>query len=1238
MFWAMAGLYYVQSNAKLSANSMASLIQNQLSKTEAEANSLLNNSAFMSRLWSNSLSEQDLFFLASQKYIIQLYINGKLEYWNSNSYPVSEMHFIPKWKTIIENKNTFLYKSLGNANYKQRRINIIIPIFNHHDVTNEYLKSGFSASEHIPNTSKVSISKLPKSHQIKSLDGNEQFYVQIDTNNIEPLQPDLWLIALTLAALLSSVLALQLFSIYLSRLYSPYLGVGLVAFLLLVGQLIIYYFGLPFGFENLSVFSPLVFASNKILPSFGHLFLHVLSIYWLLSIALAQVKKNFKRNLFRFSSFTRWGILILEICTFLLLVFYLIFLMQSIVYDSDISFDTNNFNAADKFTFFALIIITVISRIMFLKLQLSNIIISKTIELSLKNYSIVFVISLVAFIFYQQIFKVYHLFPEYDIRFKLLDLFAVFWGVAFLYNLSNKRFQNFLPKEGLFSMIFVSVYFSLLFALYFKFYIDDKERNILRISFAEKLSRQQDAGLERDFSEIVQSIAQDKVIKDWLQYSDTLTENEVLKHLRVKNTDLFYNNFDQRIALYNDKNFSVLNSSGLLIDSFLKIRSQSIPTMNERLFFRLDKNQQGAYLAFIPIIEDTSNKLLGNLIIDFQLKQNITQSVYPRLLKSQDATNRVNNNVYDYAVYNNGKLVNQSGTYNFDYAISGSLANDAKVYKEDNEYSELAFKASPTNTYVVLYKNNKLFGVITIFSFLFGIFLLLSSIENWISILSSAWIKDVRVYSFYNNSMSLRIKYFVLGFTGISFLVIGLSTVLFLKNKYQVSSMQNIEEHTINLSESIEDYLHNQTNSSFSNEMESEFDNKDFIYFLTNIAQQQKIDLNLFNVNGKLMFSTQENLYKASVLSDYMSYEAKHTMSRKKLSTYLHPDKIGTLDYTSSYAPIFNSQNTFIGYINIPFFFTKEKLDSQIISLITTLINIYTILILISSLITFLFINNLTKSLTLVADKLKNVNLKNNEQIYWPYKDEIGLLVGEYNKMIATVEKNARSLVLDERQNAWREMAQQVAHEIKNPLTPMKLNIQYLQQAINSNHPDIINLTKRVSSSIIEQIDNLNYIASEFSNFAKMPENKTERIDLKAMLENIVLLFSGNKNLKITHLLPPEQVVVFADKSQMLRIFTNIVQNAVEALDTENKMGLVNIELLVNPIAQMVTIKVSDNGSGIPDEVKDRIFDPYFTTKSSGTGLGLAMSKKIIDLSGGTIRFESTKDVGTTFFLTIPMG
>lgn len=1213
-------------------------IQNQLSKTEIEANSLLGNSALMSRIWSNALSEQDIKFLAAQNYIIQLYLNGKLAYWNSNDYPVSEMHFIPNWRTFIENNNTFLYKSIGNANYKQRRINIIIPVYNHHDVTNEYLKSGFIASEYIPNTSKISLTSFPKAFSIKSLDKKEQFFVQIDQNNIDPLQPDIWLIALSLAALLSSVLALQLFSIYLSRLYSPYLGVGFVAFLLLLGQLLIYFQGLPFGFEHLSVFSPLVFASNKILPSFGHLFLHVLSIYWLLSLALAQVRKNFKKDLFHIAPLTRWFILIIEIFSFLLFVFYLHFLVQSIVYDSDISFDTNNFNATDKFTFFALIIITVIARILFLKLQVSNIIINKTIEFNLKNYSIVFALTLIVFVFYQQVFKNYHIFPESAVRFKLLDLFAIIWGVAFLYNLGSKRFRNFLPKGGLFSMIFVSVYFSLLFALYFKFYIDDKERNILRISFAENLSRQQDDELERDFNEMAQSISQDTIIKDWLRYSDSLTENEVVRYLRVKNTDLFYNNFDQQIALYDAKNFSILNSSGLLVDSFLKIREQSIPTMNEFLFFRLDKNQQGAYLAFIPIKEDSTDKLLGNLIIDFHLKQNITQSVYPRLLKSHPANDRVNNNVYDYAVYNNGKLVNQFGTYNFDYAISTSMVNGAKMYEDDREFSELYFKASATNTFVVLYKNHKLLGVITIFSFLFGIFLLLSSLENWISILSSAWIKDVRIYSFYNNSMSLRIKYFVLGFTGISFLVIGLSTVLFLKSKYQVSSMQNIEEHTINLSESVEDYLHNQSFPSISNKSENVFQNKDFIYFLTNIAQQQKIDLNLFDVNGKLLFSTQENLYKANVLSDYMSYDAKYIMSRKKLSSYLHPDKIGTLHYTSSYAPVFNNQNTFIGYINIPFFFTKEKLDGQIISLITTLINIYTILILISSFITFLFINNLTKSLNLVADKLKNVNLKKNELINWPYKDEIGLLVGEYNKMVATVEKNARSLVLDERQNAWREMAQQVAHEIKNPLTPMKLNIQYLQQAINSNHPDIINLTKRVSSSIIEQIDNLNYIASEFSNFAKMPENKTERIDLKAMLENIVLLFSGNKKLKITHSLPSEQVVVFADKSQMLRIFTNIVQNAVESLGNEDKLGLVHIELLLSQVAQTVTIKVTDNGSGIPDEVKDKIFDPYFTTKSSGTGLGLAMSKKIIDLWGGSIRFESTKDVGTTFFLTIPLG
>jgi nitrogen fixation/metabolism regulation signal transduction histidine kinase len=308
----------------------------------------------------------------------------------------------------------------------------------------------------------------------------------------------------------------------------------------------------------------------------------------------------------------------------------------------------------------------------------------------------------------------------------------------------------------------------------------------------------------------------------------------------------------------------------------------------------------------------------------------------------------------------------------------------------------------------------------------------------------------------------------------------------------------------------------------------------------------------------------------------------------------------------------------------------------QIASLLNNLVNIYTVMLLLSSIIIFFFVSSLTRSLRLVSDSLKNVNLKENERINWPYNDEIGMLVAEYNKMVIAVEKNAEVLAKDERYNAWREMAKQVAHEIKNPLTPMKLNIQYLQQAIAQNHPDITTMVKRVSASIIEQIDNLAYIASEFSNFAKMPEQHIEQIDLAALLRSIVALYEG-KSTEITLHLPAgyDPLIIPSDKSQTLRIFTNLIQNAADAIPPDRK-GKVVIEVKVNTAWHNILITIADNGDGIAESIRDKIFEPYFTTKTPGTGLGLAMTKKIIELWGGEIWFESHLDSGTIFFIVLP--
>lgn len=1235
LLWVIAFLYYSRSKDMLQPRNLAKIVQKNIIQQQREIKSLFQDKDLVNRIWNGNLSESQFRELIGKKFVIHLYSKGKLSYWNNNTFPVYENRFLPQLTVIKERNNVFLYQSFGNAKYPDKRINIIIPIYAHYDINNEYLKSGFVASALIPNTSAISVKKSPQSFTIRSLENNPVFNISINVNEAPPYKPDFTLIFLILAAFISTILALQLISIQLSRAYSPFIGVGLILFILVIAQILIYLNGLPFNLENLNLFSPQIFASNYLLRSIGHLFLHVLALYWVLSLILGQFKRIEKTLTLRFSKPTLWAILVVELFLILGFCLYVQHLVKSLVFDSDISYDTNSFIATNQFSLVALVIVALLARVFYIKFQLSNIIIAKTIGGGWKKFIGIFVILLLLLIVYRHFISPDIYAGDSKTWIRGIDIFALVWAVFFLYIIDSQKLNNLLPKTGLFSLIFVSVYFSVLFALYFKFYIDDKERNISRIAFAESLTRQQDEDLELKFEGIAEHIKQDSLLKDWLQFSDSLTTNDIYKHFRIFNSEMFYTKYAQDIFLFDANGQSLFANENVTLDSLIVLKNRSKPTLCNSLFFRLENTDQGAYLVFLPIKNEDNSSVLGYLAINLKLKQNIIQSVYPKLLKNHSGQDKKNFE-YDYAIYSNGKLEHQSGTYNFGFRLIKPISyNNSIGFLNNGGFSELYYKAAPNLVYVVVYKNNLPIGVLTIFSFLFGIFLLIATIENWIALLSTAWVKGRKIRSFYNSSMSVRIKYFVLGFTGISFFIIGISTVFFLTDKYQSSSITNIENSTQNLTEAISDFLENKKSSDIN---ENQLTNKEFVFFLTNIAKQQKLDINLFDKNGILVFTTHENIYKANVFSNYMSPMVKYTLAHKGLTSYLQPEKVGELSYTASYAPLYGQGSTFLGYLNIPFFYTKEYLDNQIISLITTLVNIYTILILISSVITFIFINSLTRSLRLVADSLKNVNLKKNELINWPYRDEIGLLVEEYNKMVASVEKTARSLVLDERQNAWREMAQQVAHEIKNPLTPMKLNIQYLQQAINSNHPDIINLTKRVSSSIIEQIDNLNYIASEFSNFAKMPENKTERIDLKAMLENIVLLFAGNKKVTINHTLPDFPIIVFADKSQMLRIFTNIVQNAVESVPTDDREGHVNIELILNSEEQTVTIKVTDNGTGIPEEVKDKIFDPYFTTKSSGTGLGLAMSKKIIELWGGNIRFESKTNEGTTFFLTVPLG
>jgi nitrogen fixation/metabolism regulation signal transduction histidine kinase len=286
--------------------------------------------------------------------------------------------------------------------------------------------------------------------------------------------------------------------------------------------------------------------------------------------------------------------------------------------------------------------------------------------------------------------------------------------------------------------------------------------------------------------------------------------------------------------------------------------------------------------------------------------------------------------------------------------------------------------------------------------------------------------------------------------------------------------------------------------------------------------------------------------------------------------------------------------------------------------------------------IAFFIANSITFPLTLIEEQLRETKIgKKMDPISWKGSDEIGKLINEYNRMILELEESTDRLAKSERENAWREMAKQVAHEIKNPLTPMKLGLQHLQRSWNDNDPNFNEKFERFNNTFIQQIESLSLIASEFSSFAQMPQTSKELVDLKEIVSNVVDLYKNTNDIEI-HLgyLPGLKSMVMADKDQMIRTFNNLIKNAIQSIPSQRN-GQINVDLLNDKGHFLVMIQ--DNGAGIEEEKQSKIFQPNFTTKNSGMGMGLAIVKNIIDNAGGKIWFQSELNKGTTFYVSLPL-
>jgi len=572
--------------------------------------------------------------------------------------------------------------------------------------------------------------------------------------------------------------------------------------------------------------------------------------------------------------------------------------------------------------------------------------------------------------------------------------------------------------------------------------------------------------------------------------------------------------------------------------------------------------------------------LARQLLTEYQVKDEVTYA-YDRLVDAYDLGSR------SYAIYQDGNLVWQENAAMPETEaalLEAANYDDVEVLDDLHLYTDDRYR----NVHLV-----------SLFSYHFG---LLSIIILMLGLLRGSVRRVERIFPLRfreNSGLGDRIQFAIIASILFSFLTIAMLTLLFFSNHFQRSEARILTQKT----DLIQDRVRSLSPDG-----------------LWSLSVDQRQLLALYDADGSLDPTTPRSLRESSIVPQQLS--------QARMS--------GAMDDTKDFRtyPIVQDSAR-KGYVLLPLQARSTENKQVINRFVSTLLNVYLFLFLIASAVAIYLSESITRPLEALRQRLKNFRLgKKNEALDYQGTDEISELIQNYNELIVQTENSANIMAMTERDMAWREMARQVAHEIKNPLTPMKLRVQHLLHSLKTRPDDALQMVEQVSATIIEQIDNLSHIASEFSNFGKLPSATNEKIILNDVVSSVHDLFRKRDDLQVHLYTPLDEMYVFADRYHLIRVLTNLIKNGIQAIPQDRK-GRVEIRLYKRDENAIISVK--DNGVGIPAEMQDKVFYPNFTTKNSGTGLGLAICSNLVELFQGKLYFETVVGTGTEFFVEIPL-
>ena len=728
----------------------------------------------------------------------------------------------------------------------------------------------------------------------------------------------------------------------------------------------------------------------------------------------------------------------------------------------------------------------------------------------------------------------------------------------------------------------------------------------------------------------------DKGVVDYYTCTDE-SKAEFEKRLR----GLYFNElsglFEVQILDYNvqGRNYRGENAYDFGVLNNLYKSDECIPVT--AVFSRVnDLKLKGSYLGKFDVKDSTQQ--YGTYFVVLTPRISATEGRLSQIVNNDKLRRLYNDNQYSFGIYVNHRLSRTYGS--FDYPVSMWL-KPGFVEDSENGISHYVLRDSSQNTIILSRSYTGFLAGMSGFTLmaLAGIVLVLVYyLVLWIqhefiritgdskrnNQLLQALRRKLPFDSGADLYISSRLQLYVTWIVFATFLVVLVVTVNYFIQSYTRDQVTNLREKTNKIAQMLTSKVN--INAVF------ERNNTALMY---DLSDYYNTDINLYKADGTLYATTNNQLVENKFRANLMNPEVYEILQTKGSSAAVVNETLGDLNYLSTYVALFDKNLNVKGYLNLPYFSNRRDLFRDISDYTVTILNLFALVFALAIIVAYVLAQRIALPLNLIRKQMSMVRIgERNQPLSWDKNDEIGLLVTEYNKMLLELDASLNRLAEGERQGAWREMAKQVAHEIKNPLTPMRLSLQHLQYSLQRNDDNLKEKIQKTSELLIRQIDALSEMAEEFSSFAKMPEPQMMRVDLTKALHDAVVLMGKENGTIVDFVEPSEPIWVEADANMLGRIFNNVLKNAVQAIP-EDRDGKIAVRVVCD--TDLVNVYISDNGKGIPEELRERIFSPNFSTKNSGMGLGLAMVKKIVEQFAGKITFETVMNEGTTFEIQLPI-